>query len=765
MLSVEISHPKEPVFYMPIQGVVKESSTTTKMRAVFDVSAKSSTGVALNDLLLAGPTLHPMLPDILLKFHQHKIACTADVGKMFWEISLHPDERDLHRFLSRRKDGQMEDCRMKKVTFGVRSSPFLATRVIRALADECERTHSLASQAVRTCFYVDDFMSGAESVEKADVLRQQLCSLFSLTGMNLRKWRSNSQDLRDTIPHDLLETTGLNLPAPLSSPKALGMHWDVSQDNLHVAVPIPSQDANVTKRQVASQSAQVYDVLGLFSPVTIVPKIILQEAWKANTPWDKPVPESAAKRWNSWTSELQAISKKPVPRRINTSKKPVIFHLIHGFADASTAAYGAVAYMRMVHEDTSVTTSLIYSKSRVAPVKTARIPRLELLAAQLLAKVLSYVSKMYDVLADEIFAWTDSEIVLYWLCRPPAAWKTFVSHRVAEIQQAVSSNKWHHVWSQDNPADLISHGVQPKALADSALWLDRPDWLRQQPEKLPTQKIMTPKRIPEVKIPSLSVTVTSTPDPFWSKYSSYSHLTRITAWMRRFLRNCRTPYKCITEDVLTTDELRQVKTQLLRVSQKETYPEVFEWITSGKEIPKSHPLRPYCVFIVKDCLIHITGRVRKKGDKKAPRDLIPLSLKSPITRLFVSSQHHEQFHSNVPSLLCVLAESYHIPGFKRHLKYMSCRCVICQKAYSKPLVQSMGLLPSQRTTPSPPFNTTGIDFAGPFQIRQGHTQRPVILKAYICVFVCFSTKAIHLELCADLTTPEFMAALQRFVAR
>ena len=259
--SVEISHPKEPVFYMPIQGVVKESSTTTKMRAVFDASAKSSTGVALNELLLAGPTLHPMLPDILLKFRQHKIACTADVGKMFREISLHPDVRDLHRFLRRRKVGQLEDCRMKRVTFGVRSSPFLTTHVIRALAEEHDNTHSLASQAVQTCFYVDDFMSGAESVEKADVLRQQLWSLFSLTGMNLRKWRSNSQDLRDTIPPDLLETTDLNLPAPLSSPKALGMYWDVSQDNLHVAVPSPTQDANVTKRQVASQSAQVYDVL------------------------------------------------------------------------------------------------------------------------------------------------------------------------------------------------------------------------------------------------------------------------------------------------------------------------------------------------------------------------------------------------------------------------------------------------------------------------------------------------------------------------
>ena len=175
-------------------------------------------------------------------------------------------------------------------------------------------------------------------------------------------------------------------------------------------------------------------------------------------------------------SRIASHLEKACPQENKHLRKPVIFRSIHGFADASTAAYGAMAYMRMVHEDTSVTTSLIYSKSRVAPVKTTTIPRLELLAAQLLAIVLSYVSKMYDVPADEIFAWTDSEIVLYWLCRPPAAWKTFVSHWVAEIQQAVTSNKRHHVRSQDNPTDLISHGVQPKALADSVLWWDGPDW-------------------------------------------------------------------------------------------------------------------------------------------------------------------------------------------------------------------------------------------------------------------------------------------------
>jgi len=352
---------------------------------VFDASAKTSNSVALNKLLLAGQTLHFMLHDILLHFRQDNVACSADIGKMFREICLHPEERDLHRFLQRIEDGQLEDCRMKRVTFGIHSSPFLATRVIRDLAVKHADSYPLASKVLLTCFYVDDFLSGAETVEKADTLRQELCSLFNSTGMKLRKWR---EEFCKTIPQELLETTDLTLPTPLTSPKALGMHWDVSGDNFHVSVPEILDQQVVTKRQIISQSAKVYDVLGLFSPATIIPKILLKEAWKNKTPWNKPVHESTAAKWKSWIDELHTVAEKSIHRKINPSERPVIFHSIHRFADASTAAYGAVAYLRAVHDDTSVTTSLIYSKSRVAPVKTTTVPRLKLLAAQLFSKVL-----------------------------------------------------------------------------------------------------------------------------------------------------------------------------------------------------------------------------------------------------------------------------------------------------------------------------------------------------------------------------------------
>lgn len=97
--SEDIEKSECQVFYLPMHVVYKSSSTTTKIRAVFDASAKSASGVSLNDILLVGLTVHPSLIDVLLRFRQHEIAVTADVSKMYRAVELAPSDRDLHRFV------------------------------------------------------------------------------------------------------------------------------------------------------------------------------------------------------------------------------------------------------------------------------------------------------------------------------------------------------------------------------------------------------------------------------------------------------------------------------------------------------------------------------------------------------------------------------------------------------------------------------------------------------------------------------------------
>ena len=130
--AADLDKSEKEVFYLPMQAVKKLSSATTKIRAVFDASAKSSSGVSLNDLLQVGPTIHSSLIDALLRFHLHRIALTTDVSKMYRTIELIPEDRDLHRFVWRQSmDEPLHDFRMSRVTFGVSASSFVAHMCIK----------------------------------------------------------------------------------------------------------------------------------------------------------------------------------------------------------------------------------------------------------------------------------------------------------------------------------------------------------------------------------------------------------------------------------------------------------------------------------------------------------------------------------------------------------------------------------------------------------------------------------------------------------
>ena len=129
---VDLEKPPSEVFYLPIHVVRKESSTTTKVRAVFDASAKTSTGISLNDILLVGPTVHTPLVDVLVRFRTYRVALIADVSRMYRAIRLTDADKDLHRFVWRSSPAApLSDFRMTRVTFGVSSSSFVANMCIK----------------------------------------------------------------------------------------------------------------------------------------------------------------------------------------------------------------------------------------------------------------------------------------------------------------------------------------------------------------------------------------------------------------------------------------------------------------------------------------------------------------------------------------------------------------------------------------------------------------------------------------------------------
>ena len=398
-------HPAPPaVFYFPMHRAVKDSSTTTKLRVVFDASAKSRSGFSLN-----GPSLYPLLPSILNRFWLPLISMSADIFKMFREVGLQEGERDYHRFLHHDQAGDLQDWRMTRLTFGVTSSPYLATQVLRQVASDYRNDFPKAARIIESTFYVDDCLTRADTLEEAAEIRQELNTLLSRAQMTLQKWRSSSTQLLQTIPEELKEAGDLHISSePTTCPKALGIYWNTTHDTLHVATLDLTDSGTPTKRQVASAVARTFDVLGWFAPATITIKILLQQLWEKKISWDEKIPDDLIKMWKT---ELPSLTQHPIPRRLSQHTEPVISQQLHGFCDASTAAYGGVIYLRLLHANTSVSVSLVTAKTRVAPLSGLAIPRLELCGALLLSKLSTVVASDLDISREHLYAWCDSSVV------------------------------------------------------------------------------------------------------------------------------------------------------------------------------------------------------------------------------------------------------------------------------------------------------------------------------------------------------------------
>ena len=281
----DLDKPPESVFYLSMHAVRKESSTTTKIRAVFDASAKSSTGTLLNNTLLVGSTIHASL---------YRVALTADVSRMYCAVVLCESDRDFHRFVWRQNpDEPLRDFRMTRVTFGVSASSFAANMAVKRNALDFALQYPLAEKIVDDSFYVDDALTGADSVEQAIEAQSQLQGLFSQAGFVLRKWNSSESSVLQRIPPDLLDSNSTYVISDTEEyTKTLGLEWNPKLDHFRLTVADLPPLENLTKRLLVSDIAKTFDVLVWFAPTLIKAKILLQRLWEQKVDWDDPVPQT-----------------------------------------------------------------------------------------------------------------------------------------------------------------------------------------------------------------------------------------------------------------------------------------------------------------------------------------------------------------------------------------------------------------------------------------------------------------------------------------
>ncbi|XP_076483009.1 uncharacterized protein LOC143304429 [Bombus vancouverensis nearcticus] len=443
-------------YFLPHHGVIKESSQTTKLRVVFDGSAPTTTGVSLNDVLHTGPKLQDDLFFILLRFRSHQYVITGDVEKMYRQFLVRPEDRKFQQILWRNSDGEVDSYQLNTVTFGLSAAPDLAIRCLKQLADDGGHRYPRAATVLQRDFYVDDVLTGVDRKVEARSWRTELTELLELAGLNIRKWASNDRELlRGLSEQDINDKLLLGESQTF---KTLGVVWNSFDDSILYSVKINSTASRITKRTISSEIAKIYDPLGLLPPVIVRAKMLLQRLWTLKIDWDESLPADVHTEWSSSGNEL------------------------HGFCDASERAYGACVYLRIITPDGHVWTRLLTAKSKVAPLKSQTIPRLELSGALLLASLATTVLQALPSNISRTVYWTDSTIVLHWINTSPHTLKTFVANRVTEIQQKTHTSDWRHIPAADNPADLISRGQSPEDFLRPTIWQHGPEWL-QQPER------------------------------------------------------------------------------------------------------------------------------------------------------------------------------------------------------------------------------------------------------------------------------------------
>lgn len=750
-------------YFIPHHAVYRPSDVDPKIRVVFDASAKSFTGSSLNMCLLPGPKLQRDVIDVLLLFRLPRHAFIADICKMYRQILITSEHRCYQHILWRASPvDELRAYELNTVTYGVNCAPYLAIRVLKHIAEHDCSNHPLVREAILYHTYVDDICVGADSENEALELQSDLITVLQGAGLELKKWASNTSSVLNTVsPED--RACG---PLPFEDSdgdglKVLGLRWNHKGD--YFGYHVQSDSVVYTKRGMLSLVARVFDPLGLLAPVVFLAKHFMQQVWKADLSWDVPLPVAIIESWRHLVSDLPTLQKLTIPRFVSTSRGQRA--VLCGFCDASERGYAAVVYLRLEESSGYTSVSLLGTKTKLAPMGSTTIPRLELCAAVLLARWMARIKCTLSIQLDVtgVFAWSDSTIVLNWLLVRHELFKIFVSNRINQIHTLLPGCQWSHVASAENPADCASRGLLPSELVVHDLYWKGPVMLYSPIVNwITTTPYMPLNQLPEIK-PMPPITLIVDEEPEWcSRFSSYVHMIRVMALVRRFSSRCRG--KKFPEIYLTRSELDQAALAVIRSSQAYAFGQLRHELTNSTPV-SVRPLARLRPFINDRGIICVGGRLSHSHLSDEQKFPILLSTSSHLALLLVRHWHDLTGHGGPRVMTALISRQYWIMSLRGLIRHVLCRCTICVRLAAVHPQPVMADLPKSRVSECRPFSRVGIDYAGPLLLKETKLRKSRQYKVYVAVFICFVVKAVHLEVVSDLTTDAFLAALQRFVAR
>ncbi|XP_011686447.1 PREDICTED: uncharacterized protein LOC105449144 [Wasmannia auropunctata] len=646
------SNDDRTLFYLPHHCVFKETSTTTKLRVVFDGSCKSESGTSLNDILMVGPVVQSDLITLLARFRTFKYVFTADVVKMYRQILIDYSQTSLQCILWRENIAEpVRTYELKTITYGTASAPYLATRCLKYLAELYQNDLPIGSRAIIDDVYVDDLLTGAHSLVEAMVKRDQIIAIMSKGCFTLDKWFSNCNELLKGISYNCGQNcVSIN---ESSETRILGLQWNPYEDSFRYTVNVSSLQSNSSKRNMLSEISRLFDPLGLIGPVILIAKLMIQDLWKLHLDWDESVPLSIHSRWLEYKTQISGLSELRIPRMIGFTADALDVQF-HGFADASQRTYAlllycACCYIRIGNAQRSFQTRLLASKSRVAPSKAVSLPRLELCAALLLTQLQDKLLKAINIQSHKTYFWTDSTIALSWIKAYSRKFTVFVSNRIGEIQRLTKTSDWHHGSTKCNSADMISRGIMPQELIKSSLWWNGPEWL-------------------------------SSDESGWPDYQS----------------------QCVES---LPDQLKQ-----------QHFSQEIHDLKQLGELSNTSRLLPLNPFIDKNGILRVGGRLKNADMSYKIKHPILLPKDHTITKLVIRNEHIKNLHAGIQATMYAVRNKFWPISIKVTTRNIIKNCVTCFKLKPSMTQTIMSDLPRSRVNPSHPFAHTGLDFGGPFAV-------------------------------------------------
>lgn len=543
--------------------------------------------------------------------------------------------------------------------------------------------------------------------------------------------------------------------------KSLGLLWDPNKDVFYFHIKEVKPYDNLSKRTILSRIAGLYDPMGWITPVIVRAKILMQSLWKLDCNWDELVSGDIKREWTVIESSLLKLREIAIPRWIGLTKS-IKSYQIHSFCDASCKAFAAVTYLRIVDTHGNISVHLLSSKSRVAPLKSVTLPKLELCSSVLAGELSSSIITSLKLVPEKTCFWSDSEVALAWISQPPLKWNVYVANRVASIQALTQGCTWSYVKSKDNPADCASRGILAQDLVEHSLWWKGSPWLATPEEEWPESQNKFKTNL-EVKGKTILLTKNSDSFNFVENFSSLRKVIRILARIFQW----KTPNRFRVTRV-SIAELKYALVVLVKMTQLHYFEQEINQLRTGKNLQLGNAgksLAKLNPFLDSHGVLRVGGRIRHSRlpyNKKHP---MILPREGHLTQLIIRDGHDSTLHGSIQEVLNYVRHTFWVMGGRNTIQKALTSCVNCNRVKGKLCAQIMADLPIPRiVSESQTFVHTGLDYAGPVCYRVSSSRNAKRLKCYIALFVCFSTKAVNLQLVTDKSTDGFMKAFVRFTS-